>query len=155
MLRCRVHLHQRLQLCIAHPVPVLMVQAPMTILPSYSGRREVTEFLAYAGHPDSQPEVLALKIISMWTQKQQREKLRRLSPEARAPVLKFLQDRPPLIRNLQRDSPHLREALLLAVDAVGQVHACMALFKRLLMQTYLLPDSMSVPAVLHKHLLCI
>ena len=128
MLRYLNHLHRRLQLCIAHHVPVLIVQAQMTILPSYSGRREVTDFLAYAGHPDSQPEVLALKI--MWTQKHQREKLRRLSPEARAPVLKFLQDRPPLIRNLQRDSPHLREALLLAVDAVGQVHACMALLPR-------------------------
>ena len=58
----------------------------------------------------------------MWVQPSQRDKLKRLSSEARTPVLQFLRERPPLRRTLSRDSPYLEEAFQLAVDAIGQVH---------------------------------
>ena len=94
----------------------------MTTVRSHTGRKEVTEFIndAYRTLPS---EYKAPDSRKMWNQTSQRERLRRLSSEARIPVLQFLRDRPQLMRTLKRDSPHLAEAFQLAVDAIGKVHA--------------------------------
>ena len=89
-----------------------------------TGRRDVTDFLNELYQPEELLQPVVSKASTMWNQRFQRDKLRRLSQSSRRPVLQFLRDRPSLVRNLQRDSPHLKEALQLAVDARGQVHAC-------------------------------
>ncbi len=96
----------------------------MTPVHSHTGREEVTEYIndAYRTSPSQYKAPASTK---MWSQQTQRERLKKLSADARTPVLQFLRDRPPLMRTLKRDSPHLEEAFLLAVDAIGQVSASM------------------------------
>ena len=94
----------------------------MTPIRSHTGREEVTEYINDA-YRTSSNQNKAPANIEMWTQPSQRDRLKRLSPDARTPVLQFLRERPSLIRSLQSDSPHLGEAFKLAVDAIGQVFA--------------------------------
>ena len=100
----------------------------MTPVHSHTGREEVSEYLNDA-YRSSSSNHKAQASTRMWIQPSQRDKLKRLSSEARTPVLQFLRDRPPLRRTLSRDSPYLEEAFQLAVDAIGEVHAemCAAL----------------------------
>lgn len=93
----------------------------MTPVRSHTGREEVSEYLSDA-YKTSSNQYKAPSSTRMWIQPSQRDKLKRLSSEARTPVLQFLRERPPLRRTLSRDSPHLEEAFQLAVDAIGQVH---------------------------------
>lgn len=94
----------------------------MTPIRSHTGRDEVTEYI-HDAYRTSSDQNKAPSNPDMWTQPSQRDRLKRLSPDARTPVLHFLKDRPSLIRSLQSDSPHLGEAFKLAVDAIGQVFA--------------------------------
>ena len=94
----------------------------MTPVHSRTGREEVSEYLNDA-YRASSTHYKAPASTRMWIQTSQRDKLKKLSTEARAPVLQFLRDRPTLRATLGRDSPHLEKAFQLAVDAIGQVHS--------------------------------
>lgn len=89
---------------------------------SRTGREEVSEYLNDA-YRASSTNYKAPASTRMWIQESQRDRLRKLSSEARTPVLQFLRERPPLRKTLGSDSPHLEEAFQLAVDAIGQVHS--------------------------------
>ena len=94
----------------------------MTPVRSHTGREEVSEYLNDA-YRVSSTQYKAPASTRMWIQEGQRDRLKKLSSEARAPVLQFLRERPRLRHTLGRDSPHLAEAFQLAVDAIGQVHS--------------------------------
>lgn len=93
----------------------------MTPVRSRTGREEVSEYLNDAYRASSN-QYKAPASTKMWNQDTERNKLKRLSSDARLPVIQFLRDRPNLRKTLEGDSPSLQEDFQLAVDAIGQVH---------------------------------